>query len=45
MGHLYYGALRIMQQITIGIPKYTLDQHDVCKGCTLGKYVISSFEG
>eukprot|EP00253_Pinus_taeda_P004441 PITA_04441 len=45
MGHLYHGALNIMQQITTRLPKCTLDQHDVCKGCTLGKYVKFSFQG
>jgi len=32
-----------MKQITTGLPKGALEQHDVCKGCTLGKYVKSTF--
>jgi len=32
-----------MQQITIGLPKGALEQHYVCKGCTLGKYKKSTF--
>ena len=31
LGHLH-GALKIMQQITNGLPKGSLDQQDVCKG-------------
>jgi hypothetical protein len=32
-----------MQQISIGIPMGTIAQLDQCKGCTMGKYVKSSF--
>ena len=41
--HLHHGALKIMQQISIGLPRGTLAQSDQCKGCTLGKYVKSTF--
>eukprot|EP00253_Pinus_taeda_P032460 PITA_32460 len=41
LDHLHHGALKIMQQITTSLPKDSLDQQDVCKGCTLGKYVKS----
>jgi hypothetical protein len=43
LGHLHHGALKIMQQISIGLPRGTLGQLDQCKGCTLGKYVKSTF--
>jgi hypothetical protein len=43
LGHLHHGALKIMQQISIGLPRGTLAQLDHCKGCTLGKYVKSTF--
>jgi hypothetical protein len=43
LGHLHHGALNIMQQISNGIPRGTLAQLDQCKGCTLGKYVKSTF--
>ena len=43
LGHLHHDASKIMQQITIGLPKGSLEQQDVCKGCTLGKYVKSTF--
>jgi hypothetical protein len=32
-----------MQQISIGLPRGTLAQLDQCKGCTLEKYVKSTF--
>ena len=43
LGHLHHGALKIMQQISIGLPKGKLEQVDTCKGCNLGKYTKSSF--
>jgi hypothetical protein len=43
LGHLHHGALKIMKQISIGIPMGTLAQLDQCKGCTMGKYVKSTF--
>ena len=35
LGHLHHGALKILQQISTGLPKGTLAQSDQCKGCTL----------
>jgi hypothetical protein len=43
LGHLHHGALKIMQQISTGLPRGTLAQSNQCKGCTLGKYVKSTF--
>eukprot|EP00253_Pinus_taeda_P029453 PITA_29453 len=43
LGHLHHGALKILQQITIGLPKGTLAQLDQCKGCTFGKFVKATF--
>ena len=43
LGHLHHGALKILQQISIGLPKGTLAQSDQCKGCTLGKFVKATF--
>lgn len=45
MGRLHHGALKILKLITIGPPKSTLEQHDVCKECTLRKYAKSNFQG
>ena len=41
---LHHGALEIIQQITIGIPKGALEKQDTCKGCNLGKYTKSTFD-
>jgi hypothetical protein len=43
LGHLHHGALKIMKQISTGLPIGTRAQLDQCKGCTLGKYVNSTF--
>ena len=43
LGHLHHGALNIMQQISIGLPKGKLEQKNTCKGFILGKYAKSSF--
>ena len=42
-GHLHHGALKVMQQISMGLPKGTLVLIDTCKGCTIGKYEKSTF--
>ena len=43
LGHLHHGALKILQQISTGLPKGTLAQSNQCKGCTLGKFVKTTF--
>eukprot|EP00253_Pinus_taeda_P029002 PITA_29002 len=43
LGHLHHGALKIMLQISTRLPKGKLEQVDICKGCTLGKYTKYSF--
>ena len=43
LGHLHHGALKVMHKISIGLPIGTLSQLDQCKGCTMGKYVKSTF--
>jgi hypothetical protein len=43
LGHLHHGALKIKQQISTGLTMGTLAQLDQCKGCTMGKYVKSTF--
>eukprot|EP00253_Pinus_taeda_P007000 PITA_07000 len=37
LGHLHHKALKIMQQISTGLPKGKLKQVDTCKGCTLAE--------
>ena len=41
--HLHHGTLKILQQISTGLPKGTLVQSDQCKGCTMGKFVKTTF--
>lgn len=43
LGHFHHGALKILQQISAGLPKGTLHKVDTCKVCTLGKNIKSSF--
>jgi hypothetical protein len=43
LGHLHHGSLKIMQQLSIGLPMGTIAQLDQCKSCTMGKYVKSTF--
>ena len=43
LGHLHHRALKVMQQISMGLPKGTLAQIDTCKGCTMGKYEKANF--
>ena len=43
LGDLHHGTLNIIQQITTCFHKGALEQQDVYKGCTLGKYKKSTF--
>ena len=43
LGHLHHGTLKILQQIYTRLPKGTLAQSDQCKGCTMGKFVKTTF--
>eukprot|EP00253_Pinus_taeda_P034486 PITA_34486 len=43
LGHFHHGALKILHQISTGLPKGMLEQLDTCKHCTFGKYTKSSF--
>eukprot|EP00253_Pinus_taeda_P033552 PITA_33552 len=43
LGLLHHEALKIMQQISSGLPNGKLEQATTCKGCTLGKYANIHF--
>jgi hypothetical protein len=43
LGHLHHESMKIMQHISTGFPRGTLSQSNQCKGCTLGKYVKTTF--
>jgi transposase InsO family protein len=39
---LHHRALKILGEIATGLPPCNMDHHEVCKGCTLGKYAKTS---
>jgi hypothetical protein len=43
MAHLGHGALKILSRIVTGIPSFSTEHHEICKGCALGKYVRAPF--
>jgi hypothetical protein len=43
MAHLHHGALRVLRELVTGVPDFSLEHHELCKGCTLGKYTNTSF--
>ena len=43
MGHLHHGVLEILKEIVTGLPRCNTNQHDMCKGYTLGEYAKTSF--
>jgi transposase InsO family protein len=43
MAHLHFGALGHLRQAVTGLPKFTTEKHDPCKGCAMGKYAQRPF--
>jgi transposase InsO family protein len=43
MAHFHHGALRVLREMVIGVPDFSSEHHDLCKGCALGKYTNISF--
>jgi hypothetical protein len=43
MAHLGHGALKILGRIVTGMPSFSTEHHEICKGCALGKYVRAPF--
>jgi hypothetical protein len=44
MAHLHYGTLKVvLKEIMIGLPYFSTEHHEVCKGCTMGKYTKTGF--
>lgn len=43
LAHLDHGALRILHEIAIGVPEFSIEHDVVCKGCAMGKYVKAPF--
>jgi hypothetical protein len=43
MVHLHHGALKVLQEIVTGLPDFSTEHHEVCKGCAMGKYTKTTF--
>ena len=43
MGHMYHGALRTLREITTGMPDFSTDHFDTCRGCAMSKFAKSPF--
>jgi hypothetical protein len=43
IAHLGHGALKILGKIMTGMPSFTSEHHEICKGCVLGKFVQAPF--
>jgi transposase InsO family protein len=43
MGQLHHRELKILGEIATRLPPCSVDHHEVCKGCTLGKYAKTSY--
>ena len=43
MAHLHHGALRVLKEIVTGLPQFSIEHQEVCRGCALGKYIKTSF--
>ena len=43
MAHLHHGVLRVLREIVTGLPVFSTEHQDVCKGCALGKYTKTVF--
>ena len=40
---MYPGALRTLREITTGMPDFSTDHFDTCRGCAMGKFAKSPF--
>jgi hypothetical protein len=43
MAHFHHGALRVLRELVTGVPDFSSEHHELCKGCTLGKYTKTAF--
>jgi transposase InsO family protein len=43
MAHLHHGPLRVLREMVTGVPDLISENHELCKGCALGKYTKTSF--
>ena len=40
---MHHGALRVLREITIGVPDFSVKHYEVCRGCALRKYTKFPF--
>ena len=40
---MHHGALRVLREITIGVPDFSVKHYEVCRGCALGRYTNLAF--
>lgn len=38
MDHLHHEVCNLLREMVMGLPEMKIEQHEVYKGCTLGKY-------
>jgi hypothetical protein len=43
MAHLHHVALRVLREMVTGVPDFSSEHHELCKGCALGKYTKTAF--
>jgi hypothetical protein len=43
MIHLHHGALGVLREMVTGVPDFSSEHYELCKGCTLGKYTKTYF--
>jgi hypothetical protein len=43
MAHLHHGDLRVLKEMVTGVLDFSSEHHEICKGCTLGKYTKTAF--
>ena len=43
MAHLHHSALRMLRDMTTGLPDFSTKQIGVCRGCALGNYTKTAF--
>ena len=40
---MYHGALRTLWEITTGVPDFSTNHFDTCRGCAMGKFAKTHF--
>jgi hypothetical protein len=43
MAHFHHGALQVLRELVTGVPDFSSEHHELCKGCILGKYTKTAF--